>query len=331
MTTTQLTSNSFSLVPSGPFDLTAQSEHFGGWLAAPEPDSGVVMTFPLEGTEESAAVVVRQTPDGSIAGEVHSRDPATASRAWHQALATVSLDVDGADWPKVGSRDPVLGRLQERYGCLRPTLFHSPYEAAAAFVIGHRRTIMQTRATRARIATEIGTMIDIDGRQFHAFPDSRPAAGRRRGPPRRRDSRCAAPRDRPGRTGGAAGALPAAGTAARGGTRRPSGAAWGRAVLRSWDSVSWRRDDRRPDRRFGHAVRDLRGVPVRLAACPTTRSTRSQRPGGPTGRGRACSCTSGCGGSVACRLGIGALVELGGSRRRAPSCSPLALEGQLAL
>ncbi len=76
--------------------------------------------------------------------------------AWQQALATLSLDSEATGWPEVGQRDPVIGHLQQTYQFLRPVLFHSPYEAAAAFIIGHRISIQQGRAIRQAMAREIG-------------------------------------------------------------------------------------------------------------------------------------------------------------------------------
>jgi DNA-3-methyladenine glycosylase II len=64
----------------------------------------------------------------------------------------------------------VIRRLQQRYGLVRPTLFPSPYEAAAHFVLAHRRSIAQSRATRARLAEQHGDRFEIDGGAFHAFP-----------------------------------------------------------------------------------------------------------------------------------------------------------------
>src|SRR4029077_14064476 len=46
----------------------------------------------------------------------------------------------------------------------------SPYEAATHFVLSHRRSIAQSRATRARLALEHGDRIEIEGAAFHAFP-----------------------------------------------------------------------------------------------------------------------------------------------------------------
>jgi DNA-3-methyladenine glycosylase II len=158
---------SFEMVPRGPFDLGNEASHFGGW---PRLGDAIVMAFPIEGWASSAAVVMRQHGD-TITGEVHGAGEANAERAWQQALATISLDGDGGGFPDVGRRDPVIGRLQAEYQYLRPVLFHSPYEAACAFVIGHRITILQTRRIRQRMAEEIGATIEVDGTAFHAFPD----------------------------------------------------------------------------------------------------------------------------------------------------------------
>ncbi|HEX7475846.1 MAG TPA: hypothetical protein VF318_07755, partial [Dehalococcoidales bacterium] len=61
-------------------------------------------------------------------------------------------------------------RLQKKYDYLRPVLFHSPYEAAAAFIIGHRTSIKQRRALMQRMAQELGEKIEVDGQAFYAFP-----------------------------------------------------------------------------------------------------------------------------------------------------------------
>jgi DNA-3-methyladenine glycosylase II len=134
------------------------------------------MAFPVEDWNSSAAVVMRQH-DGRIAGEVYGAAERDAERAWDQALATVSLDVDGTGFVEVGRRDPVVAKLQADYQNLRPVLFHSPYEAACAFVIGHRITIQQTRRLRQRLAEEAGAAIGVEGTTVHAFPDPRALLG----------------------------------------------------------------------------------------------------------------------------------------------------------
>jgi DNA-3-methyladenine glycosylase II len=159
----------FEVVPQGPFDLETEATRFGGW---PRLGDGIVMPFPIEGWNSSAAVVMRQRGD-RITGDVHGAGEADGERAWQQALATVSLDADGAGFVDIGRRDPVIGRLQAEYHNLRPVLFHSPYEAACAFIIGHRITILQTRRIRQRLGEEVGATIEVDGTAFRAFPDPR--------------------------------------------------------------------------------------------------------------------------------------------------------------
>src|ERR1700680_2211157 len=99
------------MVPRGAFDLENQASRFGGW---PKLGDGVVMAFPVEGWSGSAAVVMRQR-GASITGDVHGATEADAERAWRQALATVSLDIDGQGFVDVGRGDPVIGRLQAEY------------------------------------------------------------------------------------------------------------------------------------------------------------------------------------------------------------------------
>lgn len=171
--TPENTARTFSLKPSGPFDLANQNRHFGGWPTLPEDPGAIVMAFPVEGSENAAAAVIRQSKDGVMTGDVHGCPGALSESAWCQALMALSLDVDASGWAAVGERDRVIGGLQSSYAYLRPVLFHSPYEAAAAFVIGHRISVKQARALRARLAAELGTTFEIDGERFDAFPTPR--------------------------------------------------------------------------------------------------------------------------------------------------------------
>ncbi len=157
------------MTPKGPFDLARSREFFGGWPSPPSDAEAIVMAFPVEGWRTSAAVVVRQQRGGRIVGDVYGAG-ADAAKAWRQALATLSLDVDGRSYGALGRRDTVIRELQKRYGLMRPTLFSSPYEAATHFVLSHRRSIAQSRATRAALALEHGDRVEIEGGTFHAFP-----------------------------------------------------------------------------------------------------------------------------------------------------------------
>jgi DNA-3-methyladenine glycosylase II len=160
----------FDASPRGPFSLANERQFFGEWLSLASDPDAVVMAFPVEGWLGSAAVVVRQAADGSIDGTVSTTGGAPPERAWAQALATLSLDVDGSGFPDVGVRDEIVGDLQERYAWLRPVCFHSPYEAAVNFVVGQRISMRQARAIRARLARELGEAIVVDGEAIHAFP-----------------------------------------------------------------------------------------------------------------------------------------------------------------
>lgn len=163
-------SRTFSVPVTGPFDLAREARHFGGWLAPPGESAALVLAFPVDGGDAAAAVVLRQDDPGTVSGEVHGAPDALVETARRQALAALSLDVDATGWPEVGLRDPEIGALQTAYGFLRPVLFHSPYEAAASFVLGHRISIAQVRALRARLAEALGTALEVDGARFHAFP-----------------------------------------------------------------------------------------------------------------------------------------------------------------
>jgi DNA-3-methyladenine glycosylase II len=160
----------FELTPQGPFDLAYQQRFFGGWPAFEPDPAAVAMAFPVEGWKHSAVVVVRQ-PDGrSITGTVYGAGAGGAPRAWEQALATLSLDIDGSGFPAVGERDPVIDRLQHTHHFMRPTLFHSPYEAACNFVMGQRISIAQARSLRLSMAADSGDHITASGVELHAFP-----------------------------------------------------------------------------------------------------------------------------------------------------------------
>ena len=286
-------SRRFTLQPQGPFDLARESRHFGGWPALPDDPSTLVLAFPIEHSGESAAVVLRQADDGAIVGAVHGGPDALAEVAWRQALAALSLDVDGRAWPEVGERDPEIGQLQHAYGFLRPVLFHSPYEAAASFVLGHRISIAQVRRLRARLAEALGTAISIDGAVFHAFPtpaqvlqaDELPGvpevkAGRLRAIARAARGRMADPRA-------------AARAAGRGGAGAAAVAAGSRPVLRVGHPVPRRRDRRRRRRRRHHAVRRHAALRARHAREPHRRARA----------GRGLGAVPHVGGRAAARLG----------------------------
>jgi DNA-3-methyladenine glycosylase II len=161
----------FSIEPVGPFSLAAAQDFAGGFAAgigAHGTATGLLMTFPVEGWRDSAAIDVWQTPDGTIHGEVAGTDDlGTAKR---QAARSLSLDHDGGGWKAVGVRDPILGALQTQYDWLRPVCFYSAYEAATSFVIGQRIAMRQARVVKDRLAEAYGDRVAIGGQVVRPFP-----------------------------------------------------------------------------------------------------------------------------------------------------------------
>jgi DNA-3-methyladenine glycosylase II len=167
---------SIEIRPRGPFDLATARDFAGGFPAGigsrAAADGSVLMAFPVEGRPGSAAVQLRQDEDGVLRGAAFG-DP-DLDAVTRQAARSLSLDHDGTDWPGVGERDPVIGRLQARHGLLRPVCFFSAWEAATSFVIGQRISMAQTRRVKDRLAADLGDAIDVEidreRRTVHAFP-----------------------------------------------------------------------------------------------------------------------------------------------------------------
>ena len=161
----------FAITPTGPFSLAAAQDFAGGFAAgigAHGTSTGLLMTFPVEGWRESAAVDVWQDPDGTVHGEVSGADDLATVR--RQVARSVSLDHDGTGWAAVGQRDPILGALQARYEWLRPVCFYSAYEAATSFIIGQRISMRQARVVKERLAAAYGDAIEIGGETVRPFP-----------------------------------------------------------------------------------------------------------------------------------------------------------------
>lgn len=161
----------FTIEPRGRFSLAAAQDFAGGFAAgigAHGTATGLLMTFPVERWDSSAAVDVWQTPDGTVHGEVAGSDDTETVR--RQAARSLSLDHDGSGWEAIGKRDPVLGALQARYDWLRPVCFYSAYEATTSFVIGQRIAMRQARVVKDRLSAEHGDPIEIGSQVVRPFP-----------------------------------------------------------------------------------------------------------------------------------------------------------------
>jgi len=161
----------FVLQPLGPYSLMASAAFLEGFAPAAyaggEMADHLHLAFVADGSEQIAGVCLRAQDSTIVAEVVGEADPNVV----HSQVARIlSLDIDGRDWPRVGERDLVMGRLQARYPGLRPVCFFSPYEAAAWALISQRIRITQAARIKARLAEELGPAVEIHGRKEHAFP-----------------------------------------------------------------------------------------------------------------------------------------------------------------
>src|SRR5450432_1478088 len=96
-----------TIVPDGDFSLEAAAAFGFGPNQPGAFDGRFRLAFALDGLQEHAGVLLRQSGDGSLHGTVSgSDDLATVER---QVRRVLSLDHDGREWQKVGERDPVIG------------------------------------------------------------------------------------------------------------------------------------------------------------------------------------------------------------------------------
>ncbi len=163
----------FEIQPHGPFSLAAAQDFAGGFTAGigggGVGELSIVMSFPIEGADSSAAVELTQRPDGTLVGQTDG--PASQLDAiTRHASRSLSVDHDGTGWPDVGKRDPVIGQLQREFRFLRPVCFYSAYEAAASFVIGQRIAMRQSARIKERLRDEFGDRPTVGRREYPAFP-----------------------------------------------------------------------------------------------------------------------------------------------------------------
>ena len=113
-------------------------------------------------------VCLTQDADGDVHGTVYGEAPVEAVR--HQTARILSLDVDGSEWPDVGRRDPVVGRLQRMFPGFRPVNWSNAYEATAWCLISTRISMRQGQGIKERMSRELGESIDIHGHRLYNFP-----------------------------------------------------------------------------------------------------------------------------------------------------------------
>lgn len=101
-------------------------------------------------------------------GTVYGEAPGATVRS--QTARILSLDVDGREWPAVGERDAVVGRLQRMFPGFRPVNWSNAYEAAAWCLISSRISMRQAQGVKDRLCRELGAMVDVHGHRLWCFP-----------------------------------------------------------------------------------------------------------------------------------------------------------------
>ncbi|MFE2428997.1 DNA-3-methyladenine glycosylase family protein [Streptomyces sp. NPDC059373] len=179
------------VTPRGPFSLAASLRFLEGFTPAGYRDASdgrvLRLAFPTDDGRSTVSAEVRQAQgsEGTVQAKVtvHTGKPGrdgmgtVAAAEWEDTSAVraqlariLSLDVDGSGFPRLAEDDPVVAGLIAAYPGLRPVCFHSPYEAAAWAVIGHRIRMAQAAAIKARIAEHHGQRVAVAGESMHAFP-----------------------------------------------------------------------------------------------------------------------------------------------------------------
>lgn len=162
--------SALTITPDGAFSLAAAAAFgFGPNTGRPKPDgNSMSLAFVADDHQHHAAAIVTQDPEGVVHAEVFGdADPAAVDTQLRRVL---SLDQSGLAWAEVGTRDPVIGRLQAAHPGLRPVLFHSPYEAAAWSVLSQRRHRVQATALRRRLSAAHGRVFKLPNGDLEAFP-----------------------------------------------------------------------------------------------------------------------------------------------------------------
>jgi DNA-3-methyladenine glycosylase II len=167
----ELSSTNFVLHPRGPYSFEASVQFLTGFSptqgSAAEVDGHLHLAFVPDGQEEAAGVCLR-ADGGGVRGEIFGETDGDVVE--RQVARILSLDVDGTAYSEAGRRDPVIGRLQERYPGLRPVLFYSPYEAAVWAILSQRVQGRQAALIKQRMTEQLGTVVDIHGDRLWAFP-----------------------------------------------------------------------------------------------------------------------------------------------------------------
>ena len=163
----------FELVPLGGYSLRESAGFNDAWHEAPseggKTEGHLHLAFLSDRSWTPAGVCLTQDSGGVVKGTVYGEARVDETRA--QTARILSLDVDGREWPAVGERDPVVGRVQRMFPGFRPVNWSNAYEAAAWCLISSRIAMRQAQGVKDRMCRELGAPVDIHGHRLWCFPD----------------------------------------------------------------------------------------------------------------------------------------------------------------
>jgi DNA-3-methyladenine glycosylase II len=170
---TKTASQTFEIQPLGPYSLEESANFVGAWHHAPSEGGSVRghlhLAFLTDEGWKPVGVCLTQSDSGLVSGKVYGA--ADDAEVEHQVARILSLDVDGREWPDVGRRDPVVGRLQLMFPGFRPVNWSDAYEAAAWCVMSTRINMRQAQAIKDRMCRELGHEADVHGHRLWTFPE----------------------------------------------------------------------------------------------------------------------------------------------------------------
>jgi DNA-3-methyladenine glycosylase II len=155
--------------PAG-FSLQAASAFYesftpGSGMAAADTNGALTLAFRLDRSFEAVAVGLRETKEGLSIEIAGTKDEDAVVK---QVTRILGLDVDGDAW--LGTKDPVLRRVQREFPGFFTAAKSSPYDAAAWAMIVTRLPMKTASKIKMQIARDFGDAVTLGGRTHHVFP-----------------------------------------------------------------------------------------------------------------------------------------------------------------
>jgi DNA-3-methyladenine glycosylase II len=163
----------FDIVPQGDYSLEESANFIGAWHKAPSgggrSEGHLHLAFLTDDAWTPVGLCLQQDSSGKVTGIIYGDAP--TAKVVKKVERILSLDVDGRAWPEVGTRDPVVAKLQRMFPGFRPVNWSDAYEAAAWCVISTRISMRQGQLVKERMSRELGQPIDVHGDMLWTFPD----------------------------------------------------------------------------------------------------------------------------------------------------------------